>query len=148
MVLNTNHLGEIEFQKEDIIHFPKGIPGFEEEKEFIVVLTGDIEFPFTYLQSVKSEDLAFIVTDPFLFLEHYDFELSDEDAEFLGVKNKEQIDDITVYTIVTIPEDVDQTTVNISAPIIINLKEKLGKQVLIKEYDDMKYPLFKNKSGE
>lgn len=148
MVLNTEHLGEIEFQKEDIIHFPKGIPGFEEEKEFVVILTGDIEFPFTYLQSVKSNDLAFIVTDPFLFLENYDFELSDDDAEFLGVKSEEQIDDITVYTIVTIPEDVDQTTVNISAPIIINLKEKLGKQVLLKEYDDMKYPLFKQKSGE
>ncbi len=148
MVLNTEHLGEIEFQKEDIIHFPKGIPGFEEEKEFIVILTGDVEFPFTYLQSVKSNDLAFIVTDPFLFLENYDFELSDEDADFLGVKSEEQIDDITVYTIVTIPEDLDQTTVNISAPIIINLKEKLGKQVILKEYDEMKYPLFKQKSGE
>lgn len=148
MVLNTEHLGEIEFQKEDIIHFPKGIPGFEEEMEFIVVLTGDIEFPFTYLQSVKSNDLAFIVTDPFLFLEKYDFELSDEDAQFLGVKSEEQIDDITVYTIVTIPEDVDQTSVNISAPIIINLKTKLGKQVILNEYDDVKYPLFKQKSGE
>ncbi len=148
MVLITEHLGEIKFQKEDIIHFPKGIPGFEEEKEFIVILTGDIEFPFTYLQSVKSKDLAFIVTDPFLFLENYDFELSEEDADFIGVKNDDQIDDITVYTIVTIPEDVDQTTVNISAPIIINLKEKIGKQVLLKEYDDMKYPLFKQKSGE
>jgi flagellar assembly factor FliW len=148
MVLNTEHLGEIEFQKEDIIHFPKGIPGFEEEKEFIVVLTGDIDFPFTYLQSVKSNDLAFIVTDPFLFIENYDFELSDEDANFLNIKTEEQLDDITVYTIVTIPEDVDQTTVNITAPIIINLKEKLGKQVLLKEYDEMKYPLFKQKSGE
>ncbi|MCD4712428.1 MAG: flagellar assembly protein FliW [Clostridiales bacterium] len=148
MVLNTEHLGEIEFQKEDIIHFPKGIPGFEEEKEFIVVLTGDIDFPFTYLQSVKSNDLAFIVTDPFLFIENYDFELSDEDADFLSITNEEQIDDITVYTIVTIPEDVDQTTVNISAPIIINLKEKIGKQVILREYDEMKYPLFKKKSGE
>ncbi|MBE0451359.1 MAG: flagellar assembly protein FliW [Clostridia bacterium] len=148
MVLTTEHLGEIEFQKEDIIHFPKGLPGFEDEKEFIVVLTGDIDFPFTYLQSVKSNDLAFIVTDPFLFIENYDFELSDEDADILGVKSEEKIDDITVYTIVTIPEDVDQTTVNISAPIIINLKEKIGKQVLLKEYDEMKYPLFKQKSGE
>ncbi|MDW7662743.1 MAG: flagellar assembly protein FliW [Bacillota bacterium] len=148
MVLNTEHLGEIEFQKEDIIHFPKGIPGFEEEKEFIVVLTGDIEFPFSYLQSVKSNDLAFIVTDPFLFLVDYDFELSDEDAEFIGITKVEQVDDIAIYSIVTIPEDVDQTTINISAPIVINLKDKLGKQVLLKEYDEMKHPLFKQKSGE
>lgn len=148
MILNTNHLGEIEFEKKDIIQFPKGIPGFEEEKEFIVVLTGDIEFPYTYLQSVKSEDLAFIMTDPFLFLEDYDFEISDEDADFLELKNKEQIDDITVYTIVTIPEDVDQTTINISAPIIINMESKIGKQIILKEYDLIKYPLFKKKSGE
>jgi flagellar assembly factor FliW len=148
MVLNTEHLGEIEFQKEDIIHFPKGIPGFEDEKEFIVVLTGDIEFPFSYLQSVKSNDLAFIVTDPFLFLTEYDFELSDEDADYIGITNVEQVDDIAIYSIVTIPEDVDQTTINISAPIVINLREKLGKQVLLKEYDEMKHPLFKQKSGE
>jgi flagellar assembly factor FliW len=148
MVLNTEHLGEIEFQKEDIIHFPKGIPGFEDEKEFIVVLTGDIEFPFSYLQSVKSNDLAFIVTDPFLFLTEYDFELSDEDADYIGITNVEQVDDIAIYSIVTIPEDVDQTTINISAPIVINLKKKLGKQVLLKEYDEMKHPLFKQKSGE
>lgn len=148
MVLNTEHLGVIEFDKEDIIQFPKGIPGFEEEKEFIVVLTGDINFPFTYLQSVKNNNLAFIVTDPFLFLSHYDFELSDDDSNFLGIKNEAQIDDITIYTIVTIPEDVDQTTINISAPIIINLKEKLGKQVILKEYDNTKYLLFKQKSGE
>ncbi len=148
MVLNTEHLGEIEFKKEDIIHFPKGLPGFEDEKEFIVVLTGDIEFPFSYLQSVKSNDLAFIVTDPFLFLEKYDFELSDDDADFIGITNVEQINDIAIYTMVTIPDDVDQTTINISAPIVINLEEKLGKQVLLKEYDEMKYPLFKQKSGE
>lgn len=147
MVLNTNHLGEIEFQKEDIIHFPKGIPGFEEEKEFLVVLTGDIDFPFTYLQSVKRNDLAFIVTDPFLFLEHYDFEISDEDSVILGLKSDAEIDDITVYTIVTIPEDVNQTTINTAAPIIINLKSKIGKQVILKDYDEVKYPLF-NKSQE
>ncbi len=148
MILNTEHLGEIEFQKEDIIHFPNGIPGFEDENEFIVVLTGDINFPFTYLQSVKSSDLAFIVTDPFLFLDNYDFELSEEDTEFLELKSDMSVDDITVYSIVTIPDNVDKTTINISAPVVINTKNKLGKQVLLKEYDEMKHLLFKRKSGE
>jgi len=142
MILRTEHLGDIEYSENDIINFPKGIPGFEDEKEFILIPTDDIEFPFNYLQSVKSCDLAFIVTDPFLFVTPYDFELSDVDATFLSLKNETDLQDISFLSIVTIPDEVENTTINIMAPIVINHNSKMGKQILLTEFTDTKYPLF------
>jgi len=147
MIIATEHLGNIEYSENDILTFVHGIPGFEEEKQFILIPAEDIEFPFSYLQSVKSADLAFIVTDPFLFVENYDFELSSSDATALNVKNDGDLADISVLTIVTIPNDVDQTTINIMAPIVINHAAKVGRQVLLSEYSDTKFPLFRKIEG-
>ena len=141
--INTDHLGNIEYSETDIINFTHGIPGFEGEKQFIMIPAEDIEFPFSYLQSIKSSDLAFIVTDPFLFVESYDFELSKSDADALTLSGDDDLGNISVLSIVSIPEDVDQTTINIMAPIVINHASKVGRQVLLSEYSDVKYPLFR-----
>ena len=147
MIIATEHLGNIEYSENDILTFVHGIPGFEEEKQFILIPAEDIEFPFSYLQSVQSADLAFIVTDPFLFVENYDFELSSSDATVLNVRTDEDLADISVLSIVTIPNDVDQTTINIMAPIVINHAAKVGRQVLLTEYSDTKFPLFRKIEG-
>lgn len=147
MIITTEHLGNIEYSEQDIINFAHGIPGFENEKKFIIIPAEDIEFPFSYLQSVQSSDLAFIVTDPFLFVEKYDFELSNADAEALKIESEEKLANISVFTIVTIPEDVDKTTINIMAPIVINHETRLGRQVILLEYSDIKYPLFRKIEG-
>ena len=147
MIIATEHLGNIEYSENDILTFAHGIPGFEDEKQFILIPAEDIEFPFSYLQSVQSADLAFIVTDPFLFVENYDFELSSSDATSLNVKSDEDLADISVLSIVTIPNDVDQTTINIMAPIVINHEAKVGRQVLLSEYSDTKFPLFRKIEG-
>jgi len=147
MIIATEHLGNIEYSENDILNFTHGIPGFEDEKQFILIPAEDIEFPFSYLQSVQSADLAFIVTDPFLFVENYDFELSSSDATALNVRTDEDLADISVLSIVTIPNDVDQTTINIMAPIVINHAAKVGRQVLLTEYSDTKFPLFRKIEG-
>lgn len=143
MNITTDHLGNIEYSEADIITFAHGIPGFEDEHKFILIPAEDIEFPFSYLQSIKSNDLVFIVTDPFLFVENYDFELSKSDSEALNLSGEEDLGNISVLSIVRIPDDVDQTTINIMAPIVINHVDKAGRQVLLNEYSDTKYPLFR-----
>lgn len=147
MKLVTDHLGEIEYQEQDVILFDDAIPGFEELHKYIIVPTGDLEFPFNYLQSVEESDLAFIVTDPFLFVENYDFELSNHDAEKLDIKTESDADKLIVYTIVSIPDEVEETTTNIVAPILINMDTKKGIQIVLEEYDEFKYPLFKNEEA-
>lgn len=142
MEINTNHFGVIEYSNEDVIYFETGIPGFEDNKDYILVLSSDDELPFDVLQSIDDENVSFIVTNPFLFVDQYDFELSKSDLTALRIDEEEP--KLAILSIVTIPEDAKQTTINIVAPIVINLDAKLGKQIMLDEYEAVKYPIFKS----
>ena len=60
MKINTKFHGEKEITDKEIIHFPKGIPAFEEEQKFVILPIDDQEHIFI-LQSVTNENLGFVV---------------------------------------------------------------------------------------
>lgn len=121
----------MQIEKEKVISFPEGIPAFEEEKEFVIILNQDS--PFSYLQSVKNKDLSFIIIDPFEIFSDYDIIIPETAKNRLKIEKPE---DVMVYTIVVIPENIENTTTNLLGPIVINTKEMLGKQVIL---DDARY---------
>lgn len=131
MRIKTANFGEIEVEKDKIIYFQEGIPAFEEEKEFVIILNEDN--PFHWLQSTKNPNLSFIILNPFEIFSDYDILLPDTAINKLKIKNEE---DVSIYTIVVIPEDIQKMTANLLGPIVINTKERLGKQVIL---DDERY---------
>lgn len=133
MKINTKYFGEMEIKKEDIIKFPEGLPGFQEEKEFIIINSLEEDDPFQWMQSVKNSRLSFIVINPFLLVLDYDFKLSESTVEKLKIKDEK---DVAVFSIVVVPEDIKKMTINLAGPIIINAKERLGKQIVL---DDDRY---------
>lgn len=143
MVLKTGHLGEVHYSNEDIIKFSDGIPGFPEYVQYIFIPSGDEALPFHYLQCIEDSELAFVVTDPFVFAPNYDFDLSDTEAEKLGIESLDDLNEVMILAVVNIPSRVEDATMNIMAPIIISQKTKKGKQIVLSEYDDTRYPLFK-----
>ncbi len=146
MTINTKHLGLIEYDEANIIAFPKGIPGFDEEKSFIIVLSGEPTLPFHYLQSTHTPEVAFVITDPFMFVENYDFDVPEEAVSALSI---DTIEAVSVYVIATIPENVEKTTINLAAPIVINHHLNKGMQVLLQEDGAIRYSVFQNdKKGE
>ena len=145
MQITTKHLGEVQFEEANIITFSDGLPGFEEEKEYIIILSGDPELPFHYLQSIKNEDIAFIITNPFLFKENYDFELTDEVVEILKINDPSEI---SIYAITNIPDSVDKTSINLTAPIVINNTINQGMQIILKDYEFIKYFIFTSDGNE
>lgn len=146
MVLSTHHLGEIHYSELDVITFNEGIPGFEGKLKYLFLPSGDDEFPFYYLQSIDDAELAFIVTDPFLFDPSYDFEVSDTDAKKLGIYKLEDLSRVMILCIVNIPDQVEESTMNRMAPVIINKATNIGKQIVLSEYDDTRFLLFPQKS--
>ncbi|MBP1971168.1 flagellar assembly factor FliW [Virgibacillus natechei] len=127
MHLHTKYLGEVEIDASKIIQFPVGLPGFIDETEFALV-----DFPdnpiFQVLQSVKSVNTAFIVTNPYHFYHDYSFELDDSIVESLEVKSEK---DVMVVTIVTLKNPFNTSTLNLKAPVIINPSSKQGKQYIL-----------------
>lgn len=133
MKVETRHFGELEVEENKIIRLPEGLLGFEEYQRFILVDGEDQSIPFQWLQSLDCPELAFVVMDPFLVRKDYEFELPPEVEEELGIGSKAEV---TVLGIVVLPEDLSQMTVNLTAPLIINMKKRIGKQVVL---DDPRY---------
>ncbi|QGH34051.1 flagellar assembly protein FliW [Gracilibacillus salitolerans] len=128
MQIKTKYFGETEVKEEEIIHFPHGIPGFLEEKNF-VLLSFEESGLFQVLQSTKGVNPAFIVVDPFLFMKDYQFKLGDLTIEQLEIKEEK---DVLVLAIVTVKDPLVTSTANLNAPIVINQTKKLAKQYITK----------------
>ena len=124
----TSRFGEIEVDETKIVHFKDGIPAFEEEHEFVILPYED-ESPYYFMQSLKSPDLAFLLTIPFLFFNDYSFEIDDETIKELDIKNQE---DVFYYSMITIPNgSVRYMTANLVAPIVINGENMKAKQLVL-----------------
>lgn len=140
MELETTFYGTREYLKEDIIHFKKGLPGFESLKEFII-FDADENGVFNVLQSVEDKDIGLIVISPFSKVKDYEFNIDQEVEKRLNIENSE---DVLVLNTVTVSENIENITTNLRAPIIINIKNKLGEQIILNdEKYEVKHPLFK-----
>lgn len=131
MRLETKFQEVIEIQESDILSFEQGLPGFEDEKQFVLLPIEGTEL--SLLQSVETKDLAFITTDPFQFFKTYDFELGKTDIEYLKLVN---VQDVLVQVIITVSDPYEKSTANLQAPVVINTKNNSCKQVIL---SDSKY---------
>ncbi|ARW08476.1 flagellar assembly protein FliW [Bacillus atrophaeus] len=127
MFIKTKYHGQTNVKEEQMIVFESGLPGFSEEKQFVILPLSE-DSPFVVLQSVVTENLAFIVVSPFVFFKGYEFDLSESAAELLEIEN---IEDVEVMTILTMEEPFEKSTANLLAPIIVNRKNMLAKQVVL-----------------
>ncbi|HZG59676.1 MAG TPA: flagellar assembly protein FliW [Anoxybacillus sp.] len=134
MKITSKFLGEIEINEEQIIYFPNGLPGFEDERQF-VIFSLEEESPFAVLQSIQHSHVGFVIVYPFSFYPNYAFDLAEEDIEKLKLSSP---DDCVTYTIMTLKEPFAKSTINLKAPIVINAKEKIGKQLIL---HDSNYPI-------
>ncbi len=141
--IQTSRFGEIEIDNSLLFNFVSPIIGYSDYKKFILVDYRP-DSPFKWLQSVENKDLAFPITLCSYFNIDYQFEISDEDAETLGVKSA---DEILAINIVTIPQINPQgATINLLAPIVINTTNNNAMQIILKDSKlPVRHPLFEKK---
>ena len=141
--INTVRFGELEIDEEKIVRCEEGLPAFEDEHEF-ALLPYESDSPYTFLQSVNTPELAFMMGVPFVFFPDYEFQLEDEVARKLGIKTAE---DVLIYVLITIPGgEIKNMTANLVAPIVISKRTFLAKQVVLeKSKYTTKHRLFKEK---
>lgn len=139
MKLNTKYHGLIEYKEDDVIVFPKGIPGFDELRKFIL-LPIEKEGIFILLHSIEDEEIGIPVVSPFNVYKDYEFTLSEETIKNLKANSPK---DILVYTTVTVNSNYENITTNLRAPIVVNIKEKIGEQIILEKDDyGIKHPIF------
>lgn len=135
MQIQTKLLGEVTIDEKEILTFECGLPGFPNEKRF-VLLPIDSELPIAILQSTNDANIGFVIAYPYTFKTDYAFDIGEEDIADLQIESEE---DVVTYAIVTLKDSLNKSTLNLLAPIIINIKKKLGKQIVLN--DNHTYPL-------
>ena len=140
MKLKGTRFGDIEFRKDDVIHFVDGMIGFQNLVQYVVVNTKEGS-PYRWLQSVEEPKIAFLLSNPESFVEAYAPTISDHEAKSLGL-GAETPHLVLVTT--TIPAgNPTQATANLAAPVIINLETRQAKQVILEdEAYTIRYPIF------
>jgi flagellar assembly factor FliW len=129
MELTTSQYGKIEIEENNILEFKEGLIGFEEYQKFIIVSDKDLE-PFLWLVSIDEPYLEFPIVNPFLFFPDYDSEITIES------------ENETLFAIVSLKKEIENITINLKGPLLINIKEKTGKQIIINsEKYTPSYPL-------
>jgi len=134
MELTTRYFGKIEIDEKEIIHFPQGLPGFLEHKDYYLISINE-ESPFIIMQSIDDKDIAFITIPPWYVRNDYEFEINEQVKKLLKIESRE---DLLILVISTVKEELSDMTVNLTAPLVINYRSRLGKQVIL---DDGKYPV-------
>ena len=145
MKIKTARFGTIDIEEEKIIKMPFGMLGFPDKKKFIV-LQHQENSPFFWYQSVDDPGLAFVITDPFLFIPDYkiDLEVTLKEMSWNGDGNSR---DLNLFIVVNIPRGMPhKMTGNFIGPILVNNKVYQAVQmVLSKSPYTHKFPLFKKK---
>ncbi|MFW5450229.1 MAG: flagellar assembly protein FliW [Methylophagaceae bacterium] len=128
MKIHTLDFGTQTIDADDIISFPEGFLGFAEQKEF-KLFHEDNDNPTVHsLQSITDEGFSMSLVAPSTFGIDYEIALTDQEQSLLNLENT---NDVVVALIVYKQHNGEAATdmkVVVKAPVIINIKDKLGMQ--------------------
>jgi flagellar assembly factor FliW len=123
--INTR-FGEVEYDPDNLLHFPAGLIGLPNLHHFIV-MPNKKEGPLFWIQSIDDPDIAFVMTDPTNFF--LDYQLAPEESERHNLKIAED-DEVFILSVVTVPPD-QRLTLNLAAPILYAPKTNRAMQVIL-----------------
>jgi flagellar assembly factor FliW len=127
MIIQTSRFGEIEVDDTRVIRFPKGLLGFPNYQRYVLIEAGE-ESTFWWLQSVDLPELAFIVTDPSLFVPTYQVPLRRDQLGDLAIESPEEAQ---VFVIVNKHDSM--LTGNLQGPLVIHVEKRLGEQMVLSD---------------
>lgn len=139
MKINTTRFGELEVDNKDVITLADGLLGFENLTKFFVVDPGD-QTLILWLQSAEDAATAFPMIEPKIFKPDYSVKLLPSELSSLSLEN---LNNASIYTILTIPANVKDMSANMKAPIVINNKTKVARQIVLQDSKlEVKYSMY------
>jgi flagellar assembly factor FliW len=141
--IDTTRFGTIRIKKEDIIHMPDGMLGFPDKKQYLILQHKE-NSPFFWYQSLDDPGLAFVITNPFLFIPDYKIDLKAVLKEMSWDTNGKN-NFLELHIVVNIPKGKPhQMTGNFIGPILINNDLNQSVQLVLPNSPyTHKFPLLK-----
>jgi len=125
-LLKHTRFGDIEYDDDKVITFPKGLLGFESLRNFVVIPSKN-EGPLFWIQSAEDPQVAFVVTDPTTFYPDYGVLLEPQEKEVLQLEDE---DECSVLIIASVREG-GVVTLNMMAPVLLSPKARRAIQVIV-----------------
>ena len=121
-----SRVGPLQVEQDRLVYFPKGLVGFEMQREFALVRVRE-DSAFFLLQSCTDPALGLMVADPYVYVPDYRIKVGTPEQELLRLKN---IREAVVLVTVTIPAGKPEDAVlNLVGPLVINTRLRRGIQV-------------------
>lgn len=128
------------------LFFPAGLLGFPAGLRYRLErfnYGADAESPFFMLHSLD-QNLSFPVIHPDSIRLRYQFPV---DGELLNALGARAPDELVPLLIVTVRERLEDITLNLQGPLIVNPTSSLGLQLVVEEYP-LRYPLLNTASSQ
>ena len=127
MTVVTQRFGEVSFNETDVFEFPWGLPGFSELRRFLALSLAE-QPNFVWLQSIDDPNIALPAADPWQIFPDYEPRMPAYATEALDLHNAE---DFTMLCVVVVTKDAEEMTMNLMAPVVLNLKTRRARQVML-----------------
>lgn len=135
MLIKTSRFGTMEIEADDILLFPQGVLGFEDCRHWVLLADADNE-SVGWLQNISRPDLALAVVSPRRFVPGYEVRVPRGQLIPLQLAEIDQ-----AYVLTVVSKNEGELTVNLKAPLIINLDRRLGRQIVSCDDQPMQYRL-------
>jgi flagellar assembly factor FliW len=119
--------GECTYAQSEVIEFPWGIPGFPNLRHWLP-LTVESHPTFVWLQSLDDVSVAIPTADPWTIFENYDPKMPAYAFQSLDIK---EASDFATLCVVVVTSMAENMTMNLMAPILINLRNKKARQIML-----------------
>ncbi|MGB8852138.1 MAG: flagellar assembly protein FliW [Pirellulales bacterium] len=135
MRINTSRFGRIDVAAGDVIRFPSGLPGLEDCREW-ALLADATNDALGWLQSTTRSDVALAVVSPRRFVPDYQVRIPRSELTPLDISDIRQ-----AQIVVVVGTSGTTLTLNLKAPIVINLEGRTGRQVVASGELPLQYEL-------
>lgn len=127
VTIDLPRFGECTYAKSEVIEFPWGLPGFPNHSRWLA-LTVETQPSFVWLQSLDDLKIALPCADPYHIFESYEPTLPAYAAAALEIEHP---GDFTLLCVVVVTEGAAEMSMNLLAPIVVNLRTRRGRQIML-----------------
>jgi flagellar assembly factor FliW len=140
MQIVTQRFGVLDIEPGDVVRFPQGLLGMEDCRHWVLVTHG-ADDPVVWLQSTVRPSLALATVNPAWFVPGYSLRLPRSELAPLRL---DRLADAQVLAVVARQPTLQSsaaTTLNLKAPLVINVPLRLGRQVVASGDAPLRYVL-------
>jgi len=120
--------GEVEYDPSHLLHFPEGLVGLDQLKNFLV-MPNKKQGPLFWIQCVDDPAFAFVVTDPTNFFLDYLVVPDDNERQKLGIDPQGECFALAIVSV----SEAKEITLNLSGPILYAPATNKGLQVILED---------------